>query len=96
MGSRKLSDLPPAKFSEVVQSRRAKRMETVDNMKPDLRELVHDYGLTVVKAFMDLGVVRASHIRHVVETVLNEFSPTRGSFSAQGPRQIKEAPRDGE
>jgi hypothetical protein len=61
-------------------------MEKVDNLPRVLRELVHDYGLNVVKAFMDCGVGKAERIRHLVETVLDEFSPTRGSYSRQGKR----------
>ena len=62
-------------------------MERVDAMQPALRKLVHDYGLSVVQAFMDVGVRQPRHIRHLVETVLDEFSPTRGSSSAQGRRE---------
>jgi hypothetical protein len=71
--------------SWIDQKRRA-RMETVDGMSPELRALVHDYGLNVVKSFLDCGVTKASRIRHLVETVLNDFSPTRGSPSTQGIR----------
>ena len=42
---------------------------------------------------MDVGVEKPKHIRHVVETVLNEFSPTRGSFSAQGIRTLHDLPQ---
>ena len=67
-----------------VQARRAKRMARVDSYPPEIRELIHDYGLSVVQAFLDCGVREQRHIRHLVEVVLNEFSPTRGSFSSQG------------
>lgn len=59
-------------------------MRKIDSLPPELRELVHSYGFTVVKSFMDLGVSRPKHIRHLVETVLDNFSPTRGTFSNQG------------
>jgi len=55
-------------------------------MPKELRELVHEYGLTVVLACLDLKVEKPNHIRHLVETVLDEFSPTRGSHSQQGRR----------
>ncbi len=51
------------------QSRRAARMARVDAMPADVRACVHDYGLTIVDACMQLGVVKARHIRHLVETV---------------------------
>lgn len=71
-------------FLRSVQSRRADRMRKIDSLPPELRELVHSYGFTVVKSFMDLGVSKPKHIRHLVETVLDNFSPTRGTFSNQG------------
>lgn len=73
-------------FQKTIEEKRIARMERVDAMPPELRELVHEYGLHCVDAFMQLGVTQPRHIRHLVETVLNEFSPSRGSFSAQGIR----------
>lgn len=61
-------------------------MARIDRMSPEFRALVHEYGYTVVSAFNDLGIMQPNHVRHLVETVLNEFSPTRGSYSAQGRR----------
>lgn len=61
-------------------------MAAIDQMQPEIRELVYDYGLTVVRAIMDQGVIKPKKIRHIVETVLNEFSPTWGSYSSQGTR----------
>lgn len=59
-------------------------MAAIDSLPPAHRQLVHDYGFHVVKSFLELGVVRPGHIKHLVETVLDEFSPTRASFSNQG------------
>ncbi len=69
-----------------IDRKRKARMNLVDNFSAPIRALIHDYGLCVVKAFLDCGVTKPKQIRHLVETVLNEFSPTRGSNSAQGPR----------
>ena len=76
-------------MQEVVDIKRANRMGKVDNFDPEIRKLIHEYGLTVVSAIYDIGVRKPSHIKHIVETVLNEFSPTRGSFSSQGIRTPK-------
>lgn len=76
----------PEKFQEIVDRKRSARMREIDALPPELRACVHDYGWTVVFAFMQGGVQKPKRIRHLVETVLNEFSPTRGSFSAQGVR----------
>jgi hypothetical protein len=74
-------------FQENVERRRVNRMAAIDALSPDQRGLVHDYGFTVVKTLMDQGITKPSVIRHIVETVLNEFSPTRGSSSLQGVRR---------
>jgi hypothetical protein len=87
MGDRKLGHLSPQEFQAVIGDRRRARMEKIDSLHPDLRVCVHDYGFTVVDAFMRLGVTKAKHVRHLVECVLDEFSPTRGSCSAQGIRE---------
>jgi hypothetical protein len=61
-------------------------MNAIDNLSPELRSLVHSYGYAVVHMLLGLGVTKPRHIRHVVETILDEFSPTRGSYSQQGIR----------
>ncbi len=71
---------------EMVDAKRAKRMSQIDEFDPAIRSLIHEYGLTVVKSIYDLGVTKPSQIKHIVETVLNEFSPTRGAYSVQGKR----------
>lgn len=89
MADRKLADLTDDEFQAVVQSRRIARMAAIDAMSPEHRELVRDYGYNVVRACMDCGVPKARQIRHIVETVLDEFSPTRGTGSAQGVRPLR-------
>jgi len=71
---------------EWIDKKRAHRMARVDALSPELRALVHEYGFSVVDNFVRLGVSKPKHIRHLVETVLDEFSPTRGSYSQQGIR----------
>ena len=80
----KMADLSDAEFQRRIDTKRQARMDRVDGMPDELRRLVHEYGLTVVTALLDVGVTKPKRIRHVVETVLNEFSPTRGCFSSQG------------
>lgn len=69
-----------------VDRKRRLRMAAIDKLAPDLRALVHEYGYSVVDAFLTVGVRKPGQIQHLVETVLNEFSPTRGSYSQQGKR----------
>jgi thiamine pyrophosphate-dependent acetolactate synthase large subunit-like protein len=73
-------------FPEFIAGKRAKRFAHIDAMSPELRALVYEYGLPVVKTLMDVGVTKPRHIRHVVERILDEFSPTRGSYTKQGKR----------
>ena len=87
MGSLKLSKLTDDEAKAIIESRRIRRMEHIDSLPPELRACIHDYGFAVVDALMMLNVKKARQIRHVVETVLDEFSPTRGSRSAQGARR---------
>lgn len=69
-----------------VDRKRGQRMDRIDDLPPDLRALVNEYGFHVVNTLMAHGVTKAKSIRHIVETLLDEFSPTRGSFSKQGVR----------
>ena len=87
MGDKKLGDLPQEEFDAVIDGRRKARMDRIDALTPGQRHLVHEYGFTVVNAFMLLGVTKVKHIRHLVEVVLDEFSPTRGSSANQGTRR---------
>ncbi len=42
--------------------------DLVDRLPPDLRELVHDYGLHIVNQFVACGVRRPDHIRQLVRS----------------------------
>lgn len=46
-----------------------RRMAHIDAMPAELRALVHDYGQSIIDAFVQCGVTRPRHIRHLVETV---------------------------
>lgn len=73
-------------FQQMVDRKRSNRMQRYDNLPKEVRELCQEYGFAVVDAFLSLGVSNPKHIRHLVELVLDEFSPTRGSKSQQGIR----------
>lgn len=74
-------------FQDMVDRKRSNRMRAIDSLPPAIRELVHVYGYVSVKTLMDCGVVKPNQIRHCIERILDEFSPTRGSFSIQGVRK---------
>jgi len=61
--------------------KRQKRFEKIDALSPQLRELVHEWGFTIVDNFMMCGVTKPKHIRHLINTVLNET--VRGGGSVQ-------------
>ena len=71
---------------EWAQMKRITRMRLLDAQPAPIRQCVHDYGYHIVSTFMEYGIKDASAIRKIVETVLDEFSPTRGSYSKQGIR----------
>lgn len=76
-------------FEARLQERRAKRMARVDAMSSEMRACVHDYGLRVVDSFMDCGVKKPKHLRHLVKMVLDELSPLGVSGSLQGGPQFR-------
>lgn len=57
------------------------RMDRIDAMEPDLRALVHEHGLTMVQAFLDVGVKKANQIAHLIMVV------TRGSTEVGDRRE---------
>lgn len=80
-------------MQQLAEHRRRERMARIDALPADVRELVHEYGYHIVNMLMSLGVKKPRQIEHVVETILDEFSPTRGSFSQQGIRTEVGAPK---
>lgn len=86
MSSGRLSKYNDEQFAEIIHAKRVARMENMDKFPKELRELVHVYGYTIVDTLMCLGVRKPRHIKHIVEMILDEFSPTRGSFVRQGIR----------
>lgn len=68
------------------QQRAMARMARVDAMDPELREVVHDFGLTVVDAFLQQNIKSSRIIRHLIWQVL------RGSREV-GNRSGMERPR---
>lgn len=63
----------PAPILAAIRERQAR----VDELTPDQRALVHQFGWGVVSAFLNLGVTKPRQIRHLIETV------QRGSVETQ-------------
>lgn len=68
----------------LIARKRKDRMGIIDNLPREVRDMVNDYGWAVVHACIESGVRKPRNIKHLVETILDEFSPTRCSYSAQG------------
>lgn len=94
MSRKALSGLSHDEFCAAIDRKRAARMSAFDSQTPAVRNLANEYGWTTVDSFLRLGVTNPRHIRHLVETVLNEFSPTRGSHASQGIRRAEGIARD--
>ena len=90
---KKLGDLSLAEAFKVIDRRREARMARIDALPSDIRELVNEYSFAVVDALMSVGVTKAKHIRHVVETVLDNFSPTRATHTYQGRPELSDRSR---
>lgn len=56
-------------ISGAALERLRRSMERVDAMTPEMRALVHEYGLSIVDAFLDLGIKKPNQIRHIINTV---------------------------
>lgn len=62
-------ELPEALLDR-YQVKRVNRMNEIDNLPADIRELVHDFNWTMIKAFLDCGVRDARKIRHLIARVI--------------------------
>lgn len=62
-----------------------KRMAGVDALAPEHRALVHEYGDTVVKAFLQHGVTKPSTIKYLI-TMSRGYYPDGRNAVAPNPR----------
>ena len=44
-------------------------MNWIDAQPSAIRELINEHGLNVVQAFLQIGVTKPKHIRHLIDTV---------------------------
>lgn len=65
-----------------------RRMALVDSWPKELRELVHEYGHAIVKAFTDVGVRKPNQIRMLVALCRHETADGRpADFGNQRDRR---------
>lgn len=71
-------ELPEA-ILERHQIKRVNRMNEIDGLSPDLRELIHEFNWRMVKAFLDAGVTDARQIKHLIRCVVEGAASYSGS-----------------
>lgn len=70
------------------------RMEIIDALPKDIRELVHEFGYTMVRAFLDQKVTKPSSIRHLILQVQRGSLDTGNGKSAQSGRAMVVIPSE--
>ena len=76
-----------------LSERRAARMAAIDQLPPETRALVHEYGWAIIDAFLAVGVKKPKQIKHLIETVLNETRGESNSFQSEHlPSQYRVGP----
>lgn len=66
--------------------------EEIDNLPPGLRDCVHEFGWSVVRAYMEHGISKPNVIRHLIHTAWNgprEPGNKRGHERGGGNRAIQ-------
>lgn len=56
-------------MDDVAYARVVARMDRIDAMPPEIRALIHEHGLTMIQAFLDVGVAKANQIAHLIDRV---------------------------
>lgn len=69
-------------YTNNFHNRRVARMDEIDKLPPLIKELVHEWGWTIVKSFLDCGVKKPKQINHLINTVINETRAPRGRASS--------------
>jgi len=59
--------------------KRQKRFTEIDTLSPQLKEVVHEWGYSLVKDFMNCGTKNPKHIRHLIVRVIQETRTGGGS-----------------
>jgi len=80
-----------------TQAKRLARMEQVDAMTPDVRACVHEFGLSIVNAFLQAGVTKGRHIRHIVMCIRQGSYQSHSdgkAFRLQALAATQETPHD--
>lgn len=84
-------------FNMAIVNRAKERMSRMDAFPPDIRALVHEFGLEIVQEFWTHGVRKAKSIRHLILVVRgertdggNRFNFNKGPNSKRNPMEIED------
>jgi hypothetical protein len=66
-------------------------MDRIDSLPKDVREVIHDHGLTVVDALLTAGITKGNVMRHLI-TVIKQGSSAWGN-GTRGRDQLDEFER---
>jgi len=73
-------------LDDIGMRRVAARMKAIDRLSPELRAMVHEHGWTIINGFLEVGVTKPKHIRHLISIV-------RAGAIEIGNRTVTEAMR---
>lgn len=61
--------------TEAHKERVTKRMEIVDQLPPDVRRFVHEFGWNITKEFMAAGIKNPKTMKHLINIILGDMRP---------------------
>jgi hypothetical protein len=91
-------EIEAPEFNAATVARARKRMARVDNMQPDLRAIVHEYGLEIVQEFLNVLGARPKTIKHLIDTVLHRdladgqarFKINKSPYAKRNPAEYED------
>ena len=83
-------------YNASIVKRARERMARVDQFPPDIRALVHEFGLEVVQEFWNHNVRRPNAMRHLIETVQGKYADGRNKIRPNVKPDAKQNPANRE
>lgn len=79
-------------YNASIVKRARERMARVDKFPPDVREVIHEFGLEVVQEFWNHNVRKPNAIRHLVEVVQGKYADGRNKTRPNVKPESKQNP----
>jgi len=93
---RDLLALENPNYNAAIVKRARERMTRVDQFPPDIRQLIHEFGLEIIQEFWNHNIRRPNAIRHLVETVQGKFADGRNKIRPNVRPDAKQNPANAE